>query len=370
MKIKTDDNLSSKNRFFDNRDDEFKQYCKKLGGFYYICCESEKKFLEELGISDVTAMRLMYLATYMDYNYREENVLVKHGKNYKLEYLTRKDLKELLNLTDRTFNNFLKETKEKNLLYCVDKKYYISPKYFTRGRLSYSRNNKVFIKVFIKPIREIYLDKSNMGQSLKGGLFRLIPFLNGNNILTIEDRPMVRKEISLTCSKESKSKKVSNFEKILYNNESIFKKTKDGYRISPQIALIGNKIIDLDLKIQKEFTSIGEQKIKDFLTEHDIKFEEEYAFKDLIGKHGGHLRYDFYLPDYKLLIEFQGQQHLKYIPYIHGSYGSFIKNIHYDMKKREYAAKHKINLLEIWYYNQDNIEYILTEHLREMEKLN
>ena len=63
----------------------------------------------------------MYLATYMDYNYREENVLVKHGKNYKLEYLTRKDLKELLNLTDRTFNNFLKETKEKNLLYCVDK---------------------------------------------------------------------------------------------------------------------------------------------------------------------------------------------------------------------------------------------------------
>lgn len=36
----------------------------------------------------------------------------------------------------------------------------------------------------------------------------------------------------------------------------------------------------------------------------------------------------------------------------------------HDKRKRNYAKEHNINLLEIWYYDIDNIEDILLERLQ------
>lgn len=35
----------------------------------------------------------------------------------------------------------------------------------------------------------------------------------------------------------------------------------------------------------------------------------------------------------------------------------------HDKRKRNYAKEHNINLLEIWYYDMDNIEEILIKEL-------
>jgi len=45
----------------------------------------------------------------------------------------------------------------------------------------------------------------------------------------------------------------------------------------------------------------------------------------------------------------------------------FKKQLEHDRRKREYAKKHNINLLEIWYWDFDNIEKILD---RELEVFN
>ena len=41
----------------------------------------------------------------------------------------------------------------------------------------------------------------------------------------------------------------------------------------------------------------------------------------------------------------------------------FKKQQEHDKRKREYAKNHEIKLLEIWYYDFDNIKEILEEHI-------
>ncbi len=161
-----------------NQKSELKTDCKRLGGFIHISYVKNELLFNELNLKLPTITRLVYLATYIDYNSGEENVLVKHGKNYKLEYLTRKDLKTLLKLKDGTFNNFLKETKEKDLLYCVDKKYYLSPKYFSKGTCPFNR--KEYARIFINTTRELYLNSKTSQHKNLAYVFQLIPYLHYN----------------------------------------------------------------------------------------------------------------------------------------------------------------------------------------------
>ncbi len=85
------------------------------------------------------------------------------------------------------------------------------------------------------------------------------------------------------------------------------------------------------------------------------------TFDGLIGTRGGNLSYDFYLPDYNLLIEYQGEYHDGNVQY--QTQEEFENQQEHDRRKREYAKENNIGLLEIWYYDFDNIEEILKNEL-------
>lgn len=106
--------------------------------------------------------------------------------------------------------------------------------------------------------------------------------------------------------------------------------------------------------------SKGEKRIRIWLTENNIDFEPQKEFNGLIGLGGKNLSYDFYLPDYKLLIEYQGIQHEKYINCFHKNKYAFVKQKEHDKRKKDYADSHNIRLLEIWYWDYENIENILS----------
>ena len=72
--------------------------------------------------------------------------------------------------------------------------------------------------------------------------------------------------------------------------------------------------------------------------------------------------FDFYLTDYNICIEYQGIQHYKPIEYFGGEETFKIQQEH-DRRKKNYAQKHNINLLEIWYWDFKNIETILNSWL-------
>ena len=106
--------------------------------------------------------------------------------------------------------------------------------------------------------------------------------------------------------------------------------------------------------------SYGQIKIEDILREAGLNFEPEYSFKDLVSSSGHPLRFDFAVFDddgeIDFLIEYQGIQHYKPKPKFGGMTG-LKKQQFFDMKKREYCAKHNITLILIPYWDEDIITY-------------
>lgn len=110
--------------------------------------------------------------------------------------------------------------------------------------------------------------------------------------------------------------------------------------------------------------SKGEQRIRHWLEKNNINFIPQHKYSDLFGTGGGLLSYDFYLHDYNLLIEYQGEFH----DCANGQGKNYMKSVfpkqkEHDRRKREYAKRHNIELLEIWYWDFDNIEKILEKGL-------
>jgi hypothetical protein len=114
--------------------------------------------------------------------------------------------------------------------------------------------------------------------------------------------------------------------------------------------------------------SKGETRINDFLSLHKIGFDHPKEYDGLIGLHGGNLSYDFYIPRYNLLIEYQGEQHERPVDFAgkgqKWAKAQLKKQQEHDRRKRNYAQNNNIKLLEIWYYDYDNIEQILTQELQ------
>ena len=97
---------------------------------------------------------------------------------------------------------------------------------------------------------------------------------------------------------------------------------------------------------------------KDYFINHSIYYKSQQKFDDLRGVHNGLLSYDFYLPDYNCLIEFQGEQHEKSIKYFGKE--KFKSQIEHDKRKREYAENNGYKVIHIKCYNSD-FNYIKKE---------
>ena len=110
--------------------------------------------------------------------------------------------------------------------------------------------------------------------------------------------------------------------------------------------------------------SKGEVKIKKFLESKKIEFIQEFYFNDLKDKN--FLRFDFYTPSKKVLIEYQGEQHYKAVSF-NGDKESAKQELkiqrHHDWLKRKYAKNNGYKLLTIPHWNYKIIKEILEEEV-------
>lgn len=135
-------------------------------------------------------------------------------------------------------------------------------------------------------------------------------------------------------------------EKILFKHSCGFIfKTKPAYIINGKTSCP-----KCNRKISK-----GERKIMNFLDSNNIIYEKEKKFDWADLK-----RYDFYLKDYNLIIEYNGMQH-----YIDRGFFklSVSEQQKIDNLKEKLAIEHKIDYLVIPYTDFDNIESILAQRL-------
>lgn len=97
--------------------------------------------------------------------------------------------------------------------------------------------------------------------------------------------------------------------------------------------------------------TLGEDTIARYLEQLNIDFMSQQRFEECRGD-SKPLSFDFYLPDYDLLIEYDGIQHFEYCPdYFHrDGYHVFEQQQRYDQVKNDYAKQNAIPLLRIAYF--------------------
>lgn len=100
--------------------------------------------------------------------------------------------------------------------------------------------------------------------------------------------------------------------------------------------------------------SKGEQKIIQILLDKNIVFENEKSFEWQTNKLR---RYDFYIPQYHLIIEYMGEQHYQEVPSFKYS---LEEQKRIDEEKYLDAIKNGYNYLSIKYTDYNNLDEILT----------
>ena len=111
-------------------------------------------------------------------------------------------------------------------------------------------------------------------------------------------------------------------------------------------------------------TSKGEKMVEEYLERHHVVFETQKRFTDCVDKKP--LPFDFYLPEYNMLIEYQGAQHYIATRRMGDEEGLIYRQKH-DCIKREYCKTKKINLLEIPYTKFSHISEILDGALQNIK---
>lgn len=106
--------------------------------------------------------------------------------------------------------------------------------------------------------------------------------------------------------------------------------------------------------------SKGEEIILNYLNTNNILYSTQHRFNDC--KNIFSLPFDFYLPDYNMCIEYDGEQHYRPVEYFGGK-EKFISQKQNDEIKTKYCQDNKIKLLRIPYWEFDNINKILVDEL-------
>lgn len=217
--LDTKKNLSDKQKAFLNNRNEFKSLCNHLGGYVHMIYCKDDILFNRINIDKANVSRIIYLATYLDYNNRNKGQLVINKQYNKIVPMDRATVKSVLKLNDRTFDRFLKDVKENNLLYEIDKKFYINTEYFNKGNINDLQKYQSYCRLFITTIRDLYEISKVSKHKVLANVFQLIPYIHYSNNMIChnpdaaerEAKPMTLEDIGLTLGISQDKGNLSKF---------------------------------------------------------------------------------------------------------------------------------------------------------------
>lgn len=112
---------------------------------------------------------------------------------------------------------------------------------------------------------------------------------------------------------------------------------------------------------RKKWESKGEHKIRNYLIEQNLKYNLQKKFDDC--KNVRPLPFDFYIPKYKTLIEFNGIQHYEPISHFGGEEQLRIQKKN-DAIKKKFAKENGFDFIEISYEKENDIVKILDAYFK------
>ena len=172
--LTSSEKLHKRKIFMEKKNDfeNLKGVSDELGGFCFLYYKKSEILYNEVGVSKGNIGRLLYLATFIDYD-TNEIVDFKPSGKYSLGL---RDIKSLMKLGDSAFKEFFKEMKQCEIIHEKDGSFFISKKYFSKGKLS--KNENSFTRMFVKTIRELYESTQPRQHKQLANVFSLVPFLD------------------------------------------------------------------------------------------------------------------------------------------------------------------------------------------------
>lgn len=117
---------------------------------------------------------------------------------------------------------------------------------------------------------------------------------------------------------------------------------------------------------KKKRISKGEHEVIRILEKKNIQYEKEKTFQSCLSPKGYKLRFDFYLPEFNILIEYNGHHHYQPINKYRKAKITHEKTVINDRIKDDFAKEHNIKLIKIPYWDFDQTEmYVDTIYEKE-----
>lgn len=267
-----------------------------------------------------------------------------------------------------------------------------------RKRLGLTRSNRKYdwndvVNAFANTELILVSEQSDYKDSAANTIKYICPKHKNKGIMTIALGHLLNGEGCFFCGRETTGKK-----KTTQFNEELYKKLCDekGYtyigaerikgliyvkflynkhkELGVQRQLLGNlkrKVIysyfykvkpisrKLDGVIKKTHSSYSESLICILLNQWSLSYKQEYKFDGCKDKRN--LPFDFFLPDYNVCIEYDGEQH--YYP-IYGD-KSFELTHKHDFIKNKFCNDNNITLIRIPYWEYNNMSNYLFNKLVE-----
>ena len=109
--------------------------------------------------------------------------------------------------------------------------------------------------------------------------------------------------------------------------------------------------------------SKGERMAESVFKKYNYIYVPQKRFDDCRDKYT--LPFDFYLPEYNLIVEIMGEQHEHPINYFGGK-EKFDIQVRHDKIKRDYLTAHNIHILDIWYYEFNKMEELILNKIQQI----
>jgi hypothetical protein len=150
---------------------EIKEWNDELGGFVFVLFKYSDDILRqhfEITSEDIT--KLFYLATYVDY----KGYLI-----YNDTYMTKNDMKTILQLSRNPFDLFFNKMKRLDIFIIDSKIIKINKEYFAKGEIDKEiKQYYDYTRVYIKTIRYLFENTPQRKHKQLGNYFKLIPYIH------------------------------------------------------------------------------------------------------------------------------------------------------------------------------------------------
>jgi very-short-patch-repair endonuclease len=238
-----------------------------------------------------------------------------------------------------------------------------------------ANNNKLTIEEVLKKFKELYDNKYS---------YKINNFINKDSLMTIKCPHHGDFEMRIKYHLNKSGCKKCSIENLAYSQEEFLVKCKNIhdnlYDYSETIYNGMNNVIKIKCYKHgiffqnsrthfrgsgcskcKHLISKNEVLIEEILKKENILYETQKIFNNCVYKQP--LKFDFYLPNKNLCIEFDGEQHFRPIIFFGGEEG-FIKTKIRDDIKNNFCLENNIRLIRIKF--NENIEEKINEIINEV----